>query len=296
MGGDLNMPIPEGQLRIWANKGNNKISTPSHNKLRQIVSHPENSILQQKKLKFTTMLQGSYVNFTGIRDNSDVDLVIKLTYYIKSNIDLTTKYENINTPPYSFHTFKKDLHKTLLNYYGKEKVILESKSIKVNTEENFWADVVPAFQYFNYPDNDLKVIKGIYLETENGEPIINYPNQHQQNGQKKSNETNEVSREMVRVFKNVKTYLVQNQIIDKNVAPSYFIENLIYNVPNEFFTNNLQETFSNILDYLNQSNIETFKCQNEQDHIFGDNLWHWNSIDAHTFIKEVIELWKSWNE
>lgn len=294
-GGSI-MTIPVDQLRIWAIKGSNKISSPAHNELRAIVSNPIYSILSQKKLNFTTMLQGSYVNFTGIKDNSDVDLVIKLTNYIKSNIDLTTMYKNINTPPYTFHTFKEDLHKTLINCYGKNKVIVDSKSIKVNIEGNFWADVVPAFQYYNWQfvDTKPKVIKGIYLETENGEPIINFPNQHQNNGQKKSNETNEVSREMVRVFKNVKTYLVENQLIDKIVAPSYFIENLIYNVPNEYFTKNLQETFLNILNHLIQSNIETFKCQNEQDYIFGNNIWHWNTIDAHTFISAVKELWESW--
>ncbi|WP_108671070.1 hypothetical protein [Peribacillus acanthi] len=290
------MTIPVDQLKMWAVKGSNKISSPAHNKLRAVVSNPDYSILSQKKVKFTTMLQGSYVNFTGIKDNSDVDLVIKLSNYIKSNIDLTPMYENINTPPYTFPTFKEDLFKTLINFYGKDKVLVDSKSIKVNIEEDFWADVVPAFQYYNckFIDTELKVIKGIYLETENGEPIINYPNQHQANGQRKSNETNEVSRVMVRVFKNAKTYLVQNQIIDKKVAPSYFIENLIYNVPNEYFTNNLQETFLNILNYLNLANLETFKCQNEHDYIFGDKVWHWNTKDAHTFIKAVLELWESW--
>lgn len=290
------MTIPEEQLRTWAAKGSNKISSPAHNKLRAVVSNPKYSILSQKDLKFTTMLQGSYVNFTGIKDNSDVDLVIKLTDYIKSNIDLTTMFKNINTPSYTFPTFKEDLYKTLINFYGKDKVIIDSKSIKVNIEGNFWADVVPAFQYFycHFVETDLRVIKGIYLETENGVPIINFPNQHQKNGQRKSNETNEVSREMVRVFKNAKTHLVQNQIIDKKVAPSYFIENLIYNVPNEYFTNYLQETFLNILNHLIKSNIETFKCQNDQDDIFGDKIWHWNIKDAHTFIKAVLELWESW--
>lgn len=46
---------------------------------------------------------------------------------------------------------------------------------------------------------------------------------------------------MARVFKNMRSRLVESGLIEAGTAPSYFIEGLLYNVPNEKFTTSYQD-------------------------------------------------------
>jgi hypothetical protein len=94
--------------------------------------------------------------------------------------------------------------------------------------------------------------------------------------------------------KNARTKLINDGTITSDLAPSYFVECLLYNVPDDRFVNSYNQTFSNILWYLYESDISTFVCQNEQTKLFGDTPEQWNTNDGKRFIQALITLWNDW--
>lgn len=300
------MGIPASQIEVWAKQGSVTKAMESHHRLRDILNHNENSIIKSKNIQYSMFLQGSYINSTNIRGNSDVDLVVMLesTFYSNkeslSNNDKDRHRKTFPSASYHFNDFKKDVINTLSNHYGMQRIDRGSKSIKVKMSDGYWADVIPVALYRKYITNkpgldfSTDYTEGVYFTSSSGQEIINFPKQHKANGYQKNSDTNGMSKKMVRAFKNARIRLVNEGLISKNLAPSYFIENLIYNVPNQLFTPNYDESFKNIIDYLTLKDMEMFLCQNEQDYIFGMDPWKWDKGDAQKYVSYMKALWETW--
>jgi hypothetical protein len=74
-------------------------------------------------------------------------------------------------------------------------------------------------------------------------------------------------------------------------APSYFVECLLYNVPDQLFTGRLQDCYVNIVNWLSNANMERFVCQNEQTWLFGTESTQWNTDDASMLVYQLGWLW-----
>lgn len=97
----------------------------------------------------------------------------------------------------------------------------------------------------------------------------------------------------VRIFKNMKETLINLGKLNKGTAPSYFIENLLYNVPaDKFIYDNYWQTVFNILNWLadNRNNMSTFICQNRMVYLFGLTEEQWKEDDARIFLNECINF------
>lgn len=125
--------------------------------------------------------------------------------------------------------------------------------------------------------------------------IINYPKQHDKNGTLKSKNTNGNYYPAVRIFKNIKSQLIDKNVVSKEEVPSYFIECLLYNVPDSNFDSTHQKTIYNILLYLNQQEIKNFKCQNGITSLFGDSSDQWSTTNANKSISGAIDVWNKWD-
>jgi hypothetical protein len=68
-----------------------------------------------------------------------------------------------------------------------------------------------------------------------GKRIENFPNQHSKNCTAKHQATKENFKPMVRVFKNMRNTMIEKGLLADGVAPSYFIESMLSNVPNDKF-------------------------------------------------------------
>ena len=124
--------------------------------------------------------------------------------------------------------------------------------------------------------------------------MINYPKLHYENGVKKNQDTNERYKPTVRMFKNARTYLVERGVIPADLAPSYFLECLLYNVPNDKFGKTYQDTFCNIVDWLFKADLSKFVCQNKQLPLFGSLPEQWSVTRAKDFLQSMLDLWKNW--
>lgn len=295
------MTIPSSKLDTWSNQGATESAKTTH---ERIVNTIENSDIDEEE-DIKKYLQGSYKNHTNIHANSDVDVIIRLDsiwYKDLSNLSSTekNKYEDdYSSGSYSWSEFKEDVSEILKDRFGKSAIEVGDKAIEIESDSlPIDADVLVAVQYRNYqeytPDNK-EYIEGLVFWTENNsKKIVNYPRRHYKKGAEKSDEVNSRFRETVRIFKNARSYLADKGELDKKDAPSYFLECLLYNVPNSKFTHDKQERFKEILDWLEDAELGEMECQNEVHDLFGYGSTKWNESDAEMFISKLRNLWENW--
>ena len=112
----------------------------------------------------------------------------------------------------------------------------------------------------------------------------------------KQENTRENFKPTVRVLKNIKASMIDKSYICKTLAPSYFLECLIYNSDNQNFRNS---SYSEIaVAIINQFNsdldngsMENYLVQNEQRKLFGSEDQQWDINDASTFVGQLIKFW-----
>ncbi len=188
----------------------------------------------------------------------------------------------------------------LQGYYGFSRVKLGDKSVKISPGSNrLAADVVVCMSYRKYQryrnTSDQKYVSGITFYTQTGNRrIINFPKVHYDNGAEKNSQTSGNYKPTVRMFKNARSHLINCNSLLTGVAPSYFIECLLYNVPSQKIVTNPQDTFINVLKYLNNVDLSSFMCQSEQMLLFGDSPEQWSLCNANMLISAYTNLWDSW--
>ena len=289
------MPIPEAQLERWSHQGAVTTAKQTHESIR-------NALKQYKPLKgldFEVYLQGSYKNSTNIRGDSDVDVVVQLNSAFRSN--LTEEQERVfrfTNASYGWWDFRDDVLKALRCYYGTGKVREGRKSLKVQTPY-LPADVVVCIQYRKYPlqpKSARDYVEGMtfYVPLED-RWVVNYPKLHYQNGVKKNLRTDRY-KPTVRMFKNARTYLIDRGEMQKDLAPSYFLECFLYNVPDSEYMGSFQKIFLKAMGWLinNHTQWSSFMCQNGQDPLFGSSPEQWSEESAVQFIKAMLDLWENW--
>ena len=304
------MPIPENQLETWAKYHQTDKAKYTHEKVRNVI----NDYYYSKDYDFEDYLQGSYRNHTNIYADTDVDIVIQLNSIFRGNISeliekLTEEYNNYySSASYSLENFKDEVVNALYDSFGYSRTEIGNKSIKIladNSGSMYNADVIVAMQYRLYvPDKrkntkkdglGLYYYEGILFNTSSGEEIINYPKLHYKNGKEKQENTNGLFKPIVRIFKNMRnTAQKKGYLWDKNIAPSYFIQCLLYNVPNYIFDGGYKIIIEDILYWLNNNINNDFISQNEIVPLFGSGSDKWDITKSRIFIDALIKMWNNW--
>lgn len=300
------MTIPESKLETWSNQGATQTPKSLRKKIEKALTEYESKITRKSQLEI--YLQGSYRNKTNILGNSDVDIVVQNNATFFRDISKLNKYEKniyintFNDATYTWQDFKSEVIKTLECAFGSDNVKIGDKSIKID-DGNYEADVVPCFEYRKYvsfgkSDEYKKYIPGIkFFTTNENHSVVNYPKEHYSKGADKNQRVNKRYKPTIRVFKNIKSKLIEKEMISKDIASSYFVENLLYNVPDECFDNiKLSTRVYSVLKWLQDNKISfpQFSCQNEQIMLFGCGQEQWNEKDARTFLSQTIKLWNEW--
>jgi hypothetical protein len=293
------MTIPNSQLVTWCNQGATVTAAATHTSIRNALSNYD----WPEGVSYDDYLQGSYRNSTNIRGDSDVDLVAELssTFYFDLTED-EKKQLGIIPASYGWLDFRRDVISALTNYYGSNLIDTSgSKSIKVlPSSGRLRADVVVAATY-RYYSNLTLVAEGILFRTMPLQRrIINYPKRHYDNGAAKNSQhrTNSRYKPTIRMFKNARSRIYSDQPNLDGRFPSYFVECLLYNVPDDKFANDYQNRYAQIINWLNNEfnndRVDNFVCQNEMTYLFGSTITQWNKADARELINQLIDLWNDW--
>lgn len=295
------MAISEDQLATWSHQGSVQQSAMTYQSIKKVLEDPK---APYAKRSFDVFLQGSYGNDTNVWSESDVDVAICLTsvFYADTdslNADEKARYEANRSPAeYSFKDFKAEVLAWLKANFGNA-VTPGKKAIKVpggNTRRD--ADVLACVQhrdYYSYPlSSRPSYHEGICFWTSNGAKIVNYPHQHMANCTTKNGNANNRFKPNIRVLKNMRNAMIDDGFIRNGLAPSYFVEGMVYNVPNDHFSWTHQQTVENALTWLERCNVTELLCANERYYLVRDGSdLCWNNQDFRTTLTAMRHYWTS---
>lgn len=299
------MAFSENQLQTWSNQGATVLSRDTYNSIQTCID----GINWNDDVSYNIYLQGSYRNSTNIRGNSDVDVVIEFSSIFSSNKNdlpadqLQAHNEYYSPAEHGLDYYKRAVINQLQNYYGNENVEVGNKAIKVAGNDNrLNADVICGLLYKKYNsfsrDNRDDYTPGLKMITQAGRSIISYPKVHYQNGTEKNGDTNNNYKPTIRIIKNMAARLIENGALAEDVTSSYYIECLLYNVPNERYRlESYQNIIISLLGYLHQNKetglINNFISQDKQMYLFGDRGQQWDREDFNTFLSSLIQFWNN---
>lgn len=298
------MAIPESQLETWANQGSIQQSSTTYQLIRNVLMTKGTGFSGHS---FEVFLQGSYGNDTNIYSESDVDIVIRLDSTFRFD---TTKlsasnrlvYNSCFVPAtYAIDQFKNDVIKCLSSNFGTVDVSSGNKAIKIQgTKGRRNADVVVCQEFRKYNSFETvdseDYLSGIAFPTLTGE-IINFPKQHSDFLTKKNQDTSGMLKPMIRILKNMRSRMVSNGTLKSGIAPSYYIEGLIYNVPSDQYDpSSYTNTFCNCINWLLKCNKAELVCPNWQYYLFGESNVQWKTVDCESFLAGVCQLWNNWQK
>lgn len=291
------LAISEAQFEIWSHQGAIDSSKKTYASVRYALSQSQRLAL----LGYDVFLQGSYGNDTNIRADSDVDVVVMLTDAFRRDLSNLTPVElrfynnSFSNAAYAFAEFRKDVLDQMMAYYGKASVVEGKNSIKLAPASGrLGADVVVSLEHRRYLRfngvSDQSFVEGISFDRLDGVSITNYPRIHSVNCTAKHQATNGWFKPTVRIFKNMRRRLVETGKLAQGMAPSYFIECMVYNVPNGCFGRNYQSTLLNSMLWLMKTDISTFACANQQTYLFGDRPEQWSINHCQQYLGTVADL------
>jgi len=284
------MPIPGSILGSWGHHRSAKASVQAHESIRDAL---DSYIRWPQDVAFTRFLQGSYKNATNLQRDSDVDLVVQLSARVQTQVvalrgNRLERDESHIIAYRKWRSFRDHTLNALRAAYGTDTVTSGRKSLTISRgpiPAN--ADVVVTLHYegglaFFLPDEHRWV--------------VSYPQLHYERGISKEESTNKRYKRVIRMFKATRNYLIKKNMIEEDTAPSYFIECLLYNVPDELFRPKLVQSYEGIVGYLSTANLQRFKCQNGKRELFGSSGDLWNVNKARKFIRALVRLWNQWDE
>lgn len=298
------MSIPESQLETWSHQGALTTSSAAYGSIQHALLKKTSPLAERGVEIF---LQGSYTNSTNIYGDGDIDVVVfyKNTF-CKDMSALTPAQQQLHEAlfrpaTYQWSQLRDDALSALLSHYGRGAVRLGKKSIKVDTGSGRrTSDVVPAVEFRRYAtfvdQNNLTAHWGIQFFDSSNNAIVNYPKYHIARGEEKNQtlRTRGQYKASIRIFKNFRNYLVENDLLAEGVAPSYFLECALYNVPDHLLIGAYSDTIPAILKYLLNTPYQRCFCQNGLVRLFGNGLTQWSEGDFATFIVTANEAWDNW--
>jgi hypothetical protein len=199
-------------------------------------------------------VQGSYRNRVNVRQDSDVDIGVLYTGSVcfthypdgKGDADF-----GLSPAEYTYAQYKNDIGKALTDYFGASHVTRGDKAFDIH--ENTYrvdADVVPVFEHRRYSTSG-SYISGVELRPDSGGRVINWPEQHYENGNGKNNDTGRAYRRVVRIIKKLRNIMDEEGIAEAKALKGFNVECLVWNAPNTCFTNEtLFEDVSDVLNHL----------------------------------------------
>lgn len=296
------MAIPETQLIIWSNSGAAVGSADTYKQIKTVLESTNAAYAGQD---FNVFLQGSYGNSTNIYSESDVDVVIELQSAYIFNIDFlpieqqAVMLQTINGGIiYGVDQFKRHVFDHLKAKFGND-VVMGKRAINIKENSNRRsADVIVCISYKQFTEftpYSVKSWDGILFKDASGNDIINYPKYHAENCKTKNLSTGGYFKKIVRIFKNMRRRLTNTKHLNEGDAPSYFLEGMLWNVPESSFGRNYQETVANCIYWLSHCDTNQLLCANRMYFLLDPNSSvTWREEQFRKFLIAAINLWNNW--
>lgn len=295
------MAIPEAQLETWAHQGSTGQFTSTYESIRNVLWDANSPYAMRG---FSVFLQGSYKNDTNVHGDSDVDIVIctDAVYYSDTSslsVEDKARFDSgFVRAQYTLDDFKSDVIGWLNKKYP-DAVSVGNKAVYIKGNANRRdADIVIAAEfrrYSSYPAQGKTAFEsGICFFTGDGTRIENFPKQHSERCTSKNQSTNWFKR-TVRTYKNLRNKMIADGDIRDGLAPSYFVEGLLYNVPVGRFGGTFQQNFDDTLDWLMAADRSEFACANGLFYLcHPTSPVTWRSENCTAFLEAAVKKRDNW--
>lgn len=251
------MTLSVEQIAKWSQRGDPIHAWYSYEMVRESLTPS-----RLNGVSCTVYPQGSYANKTNIAADSDVDMVIALRsafYSDKAELsqrDLEEYAKYYERASLTWHEFRKVVLGVLRSDFflqeGRKAIRVRSGLVRLP------ADVLIALDYRYYkhfPSFEAQsFVDGVQFYTPEDREIVNYPKRHVRACAQKDFWTAGRYRKVVRVAKNARNALVADDetTINPGTAPSYFLESLLWNVPDRCYRGDIQDTYRQAVGWLQE--------------------------------------------
>ena len=159
-------------------------------------------------------------------------------------------------------------------------------------------DIFPCFKYKYFRPEGGSIRAKLVYDENIEEHFLMFTNLHTVNGNLKDTMTQGNFKRIVRLVKNLVAISAREDGIIHPIR-GYYIECLLYNVPNEmYFTRDgkLSSVFLKVINWLNFASMDDFVCQNQIWSLWGNADGFWYQGAARQFINDVIEFYEAFPE
>jgi hypothetical protein len=293
------MAIQEAQLETWSHQG---AVTQSRDTYATIKRALEDNSAPYAGQSYTSFLQGSYANDTNVYADSDVDIVMRLDSIYYSDVSQLSEGDRAAynaawlAASYSLEQFKTDVIAHLKRKFGDAAVTPGKKAISIKGQgARRDADVLVCAEfrrYFNFSGSANQWYEeGICFFRPDGTRIENFPRQHSENCTRKHQISRQWFKRTVRVYKNLRNRMIEDGMIEEGLAPSYYLEGMLYNVPPEKFGGSQVDNFTDTFRWIVLADRSKFVCANEQFYLFNDySPVTWRAANCEKFLG-AVNLW-----
>ena len=283
----------ERQFREWA-EGPGDTELGRCDNAERMIRKAISASTDLKAMRIDVFSQGSFKNVTNIPQDSDVDVSVCVTdlfyYRVPDGADKAALglggQSNFKYPPY-----KAAVAKALQDHFGKQNVTVGNKAIRIHSNSyRVDADVVPNCEYHYYYDtrDRSKHDVGVWFQADDGKQCINYPKQHIERDLKKNAATKKRFKRIVRVLKSLQVEMHDKGIVT-DTLPSFFIESLVYNVPDDRFNyasykDNVQAVLAYLFNNTRPSDDASKWLEANNIKYLFHSTQPWTKAQAHAFV------------
>lgn len=253
----------ENQFKEWA-KPPGKAETDRCDNARSSIQNAMAASADLKERGVIAFAQGSYRNNTNVKKDSDVDVGILCTSTLLNSYPDGMSREDFGLGPsdYSYNQYKNEVEEALVKHFDRSAVTRGNKAF--NIRENSYhveADVAAFFEHRRY-HKDRSYIQGVALLTDDDNTrIINWPEQHYEEGCGKNNATGRRFKSVVRILKSLSHEMVDAGVSNGDL-PGFLIECLVFNVPNAYFEkDSYLDIVRDVLGYIFLNTKEEQLCK-----------------------------------
>lgn len=230
-----------------------------------------------------------------MRRNSDIDINVQYQNAFHFDLPPNTNRQQfgLNNPPsYSVEAFKNDVQSALVNKFDSDVtrknkcIVIEGNTYRVG------ADVVPTWAYRRISMNGSFVV-GVCFFADSGEWVVNFPVQHIENGKSKNNQTQRRFKRLTRIFKRLRTSMIEDgKHVNPNIT-SFLLECLLWNVPDWIFNgyDTWTDRLKKSIDFLWDKTMIEDDCKDWTEVSELLYLFHrgrkWSRQDAHSYLVDL---------
>jgi hypothetical protein len=281
----------EDTFQSWGKPPSNSEQEKCDNAVRGVRKAIEGSRALEGRT-ISVFAQGSYRNRTNVGAVSDVDVCVLCNDSIFFDLPAGQAPADfgITTPAaYPYDQFKNEVGAALTSYFGQRGVTRGKKAFNLHANTyRVDADVVPCFEHKWYHANGNSSAGTAFL-TDQGKRIVNWPEQSYNNGVTKNDATSRRFKALVRILKQLRNSMDEDGIAAAKPIPSFLIECLAWNVPDDHFGHNTYtRDVRAALAYLFNNTMKREDCGewgeiNELKYVFSSGQpWTWGQ--AHAFV------------